>query len=102
MGQGPYGNKINAGLGDGSNRAQGNATTGFCFRALSHQRHGLAEVLQAHIVEQDNIRTGLHRLLNLFDAVSFNLDGKLWVLLSRTRDGCSDGVWPRLAQSRSE
>ena len=86
------GNKIHAGLGDGADGFQIHAAAGFGFRAAIDNFHRLPQLYQIHVVEQNEVRAGVHSLFDLFQSVGFDFDFQLRKFFARALDGGGDGI----------
>ena len=98
MGQCSRGNKIDASF---SNRTDGGkldpaAGLGFC--PSFDPESGSAHLVESHIVQQDDVGSGLESLFDLFKCVSFDFNDQAGKFFARTTDGGFDGVGKLVSQ----
>ncbi len=67
-------NKIHAGLGNRANRLQIHAAAGFGFGAMIHNLHRCAQLCDAHIIKQNDVRIRIRSLHNLLQRIGFNFN----------------------------
>ena len=90
--QGAYGNIVYAGLCYIANSVQRDAATGFYLRAPINQSYRLAELIERHVIQQNDVRPRLSSLTRLYRGVRLHFDFKVrasrGIELWLTRFGC--------------
>jgi hypothetical protein len=66
VGEGADGDEIHAGLGQVPELFPGDAAGHLYQRLFIDHTHGLADLIQVHVVEHDNIRSGGQRFFDFF------------------------------------
>lgn len=92
MGDGTDGDQVDAGFGDRSDGFQADATGSFCQGSAGDELDGGAELVGRHVVEEDDVCTGLCGEAGLFEGVGFHFDPQVGKKASGAPDGGGDGV----------
>ena len=90
--------EVHARLGDGADGGEIHAAAGLGLRASGDEGDGGAELVGGHVVEEDDVRAGVHGLGDLIKSVRFNFDFELRIARTGTLDGGGDGVRLLVAQ----
>ena len=86
--EGADGDDVHAGLGDGSNRGQGDAPAGFEYGFAPEFLDDFGHDSREHIVEEDDIGTGVDGFGDLLGMIALDFD---FVEMGDFVSGCLDG-----------